>query len=160
MQRTIVNLTVNGDAYCAAVTHNATLVELLRDELRLTGTKAGCATGDCGACTVLMNGRAINSCLTLALEAEGAQITTIEGIAPSGDELHPVQEAFVLHGAIQCGFCTPGMVVSSVELLENNPQPSEEEIRRGLDGNLCRCTGYTKIVDAIEAVTVKEGSGR
>ena len=155
MNRAIVTLTVNGDRYSAAVNPNTTLAEMLRDHLRLTGTKQGCGTGDCGACTVMMDGRAINSCLTLALESDGAEITTVEGIAISGEELHPVQQSFIEHGATQCGFCTPGMVVSAVHLLENNPSPTESEIRRALGGNLCRCTGYTKIVEAIEAV----GSG-
>ncbi len=152
MNRAIVTLTVNGDCYSAAVNPNTTLAEMLRDHLRLTGTKQGCGTGDCGACTVLMDGRAINSCLTLALESEGAEITTIEGIALSGEELHPVQQSFIEHGATQCGFCTPGMVVSAVHLLDGNASPSEPEIRHALGGTLCRCTGYTKIVEAIEAV--------
>ena len=152
MKRAIVQLTVNGDRCFAVVSSSTTLAEMLRDELRLTGTKIGCGTGDCGACTVLLNGRSVNSCLTLALEADGAEVTTVEGIAPSGDELHPVQEAFVVHGAIQCGFCTPGMVVSAVELLQHSPDASEAEIRHALGGHICRCTGYTKIVEALEAV--------
>ncbi len=152
MKQAIIDLTVNGDRYSTAVQAHLTLVELLRDVLHLTGTKLGCGTGDCGACTVNMNGRTVNSCLTLALEADGAEITTVEGIALSGTQLHPVQEAFVEHGASQCGFCTPGMVVSSVHMLERNGQPTEDQIRHGLAGNLCRCTGYTKIVDAIKAV--------
>ncbi len=156
MNRGIVNLTVNGDTCSAAVSHNTTLIQLLREKLHLTGTKLGCGTGDCGACTVLMNGRSVNSCLTLAVEADGAEITTVEGLAPSGDELHPIQEAFVQYGATQCGFCTPGMVMSSVELLEKTARPTEDEIRAGLDGNICRCTGYTKIVEAIEAVATGE----
>jgi aerobic carbon-monoxide dehydrogenase small subunit len=155
MNRAIVTLTVNGDRHSAAVEPSTTLVELLREKLRLTGTKQGCGTGDCGACTVLLDGRAVNSCLTLAMEAEGAEVTTVEGIAPSGEELHPLQQAFVDHGATQCGFCTPGMVVSAVHLLDENPAPSELEIRRALGGNLCRCTGYTKIVEAVEAVVEK-----
>ena len=158
MKRAIVELTVNGDDYTVAVLPNTTLAEVLREELRLTGTKLGCGTGDCGACTVLMDGRSVNSCMTLALEAAGTRITTIEGLAPSGAELHPVQRAFVEHGAIQCGFCTPGMVLSSVHLLDLQPAPSEDEIRHALGGNLCRCTGYTKIVEAIAAAA--EGGGR
>jgi len=159
MKRAIVTLTVNGDRHSAAVDPNTTLAELLRDHLRLTGTKQGCGTGDCGACTVLPDGRAVNSCLTLALECEGAEVTTIEGIALSGAELHPVQRSFIAHGATQCGYCTPGMVVSAVDLLERNPAPTEAEIRHALAGNLCRCTGYTKIVEAIEAVGAGEVEG-
>jgi len=159
MQRAIVHLTVNGDSCSALVSASTTLAEMLRDELRLTGTKVGCGTGDCGACTVLLDGRSVNACLTLALEADGAQVTTIEGIAPSGQELHPVQAAFVQHGAVQCGFCTPGMIVSAVELLEHHPGASEAEIRRALGGHICRCTGYTKIVEAIQAVARGQRGG-
>jgi carbon-monoxide dehydrogenase small subunit len=146
-----ITLVINGDEHSLAVRPNRTLAEALRDDLRLTGTKVGCETGDCGACTVLLNGRPVNSCLTLAMEADGQQVVTIEGIAPSGAELHPVQRAMVEHGAIQCGFCTPGMVMSSVHLLERAPDASEEEIRHELGGNLCRCTGYTKIVEAVSS---------
>jgi len=152
MKPAIVHLTVNGDRCSAAVRPSTTLAEVLRDELRLTGTKVGCGTGDCGACTVLLDGRSVNACLTLALEADGAEVTTIEGIASSGETLHPLQEAFVQHGAVQCGFCTPGMIVSAVELLRHSPGASEAEIRHALGGHICRCTGYTKIVEAIEAV--------
>jgi carbon-monoxide dehydrogenase small subunit len=159
MKRAIVHLTVNGDRCSAVVSPSTTLAEMLRDELRLTGTKVGCGTGDCGACTVLLNGRSVNSCLTLALEADGAEVTTIEGVAPSGEALHPVQEAFVRHGAVQCGFCTPGMIVSAVELLEHHPGASEAEIRHALGGHICRCTGYTKIVEAVEAVARGEQGG-
>ena len=160
MIRRIINLSVNGDRYSVAVLPNTTLAELLRDELRLTGTKQGCGTGDCGACTVLLDGRPVNSCLTLAAETEGAGITTIEGIAPSGEELHPVQQAFIDHGATQCGFCTPGMVVSSVALLGETARPCEAEVRHALGGNLCRCTGYTKIVEAtLFAAGASEGEG-
>ena len=136
MKQAIIHLRVNGDRYSPAVQAHLTLVELLRDVLHLTGTKLGCGTGDCGACTVNMNGKTVNSCLTLALEADGAEITTVEGIALSGTQLHPVQEAFVKHGASQCGFCTPGMVVSSVHMLERHAHPSEAEIRHGLAGSV------------------------
>ena len=132
-----------------------TLNEVLRDDLNLTGTKFGCGTGDCGVCTVLMDGKTVNSCLTLAVEAEGKKITTVEGLAPSGEELHPIQEAFIEKGAIQCGFCTPGMELSALYLLNQNPAPKEAEIRTALSGNLCRCTGYNKIVEAISSAAEK-----
>lgn len=151
MKKRTITLVVNGDEHTLSVKPNRTLVEALRNDLRLTGTKVGCETGDCGACTVLLNGRPVNSCLTLAVEADGQEIRTIEGIATSGTELHPVQRAFVEHGASQCGFCTPGMVVSSVNLLTQNPHADEAEIRHELGGNLCRCTGYTKIVEAVSS---------
>ncbi len=152
MEEKIVELTVNGDRYTLAVRPHWTLVEVLREHCHLTGTKLGCGTGDCGACTVILNGVTVNSCLTLAVEADGAEVRTIEGMSAAGGELHPVQEAFIAHGGTQCGFCTPGMVVSSIDLIENNPTPSEREVRHALGGNLCRCTGYTKIVDAVLAV--------
>jgi carbon-monoxide dehydrogenase small subunit len=127
-----------------------TLLEVLRDTLGLTGTKEGCGTGDCGACTVLVNGEPVCSCLTLALEAEGQDVTTVEGLANNG-ELHPLQKAFIAYGGLQCGFCTPGVLMSSVALLKRRPQPTEHEIREALAGNLCRCTGYDKIVRAVQA---------
>ncbi len=145
----VITLRINGDTYRVAVDPWRTLNEVLRNDLNLTGTKLGCGTGDCGACTVIMDGRTVNSCLTLAVEAEGKEITTVEGLAPSGDKLHPIQKAFIEKGAIQCGYCTPGMELSALYLLNNNPAPSEKEIREGLSGNLCRCTGYNKIVEAI-----------
>ena len=151
MSKMHIILNVNGDEYELAVDPWRTLVEVLREDLNLTGTKIGCQTGDCGACTVLINGRSVTSCLTLAVEAQGALITTIEGLAPNGDELHPLQEAFISQGAVQCGYCTPGMILSAKHLLDRNPAPSEDEIRRGLSGNLCRCTGYNMIVDAVGA---------
>jgi carbon-monoxide dehydrogenase small subunit len=126
-----------------------TLLETLRDRLRLTGTKEGCSNGNCGACTVMINGRTANSCLVLAVEMDGNEITTIEGIATQG-KLNPVQEAFIKDGALQCGFCTPGFIVSTTALLQRDPDPSEEEIRTKLAGNLCRCTGYDKIIMAVE----------
>ncbi len=155
MAKQTIELIVNGDRYEVAVDPWRTLAEVLREDLRLTGTKIGCAQGDCGACTVLMDGRSITSCLTLAVEAHQREITTIEGLAPSPEELHPIQEAFVNHGAVQCGFCSPGMILSAKHLLDHNPSPSEAEIRQGLSGNLCRCTGYNKIVDAIAAAADK-----
>ena len=142
---------VNGRKVQLSLQGNETLLECLRDHLDLTGTKSGCEHGDCGACTVLIDGHPVNSCLVLAAEVEGKEITTIEGIA--GDqELHPLQQAFVDYNAIQCGFCTPGMILTAVALLSENPDPSEAEIRHYLQGNLCRCTGYGKIVQAIQAV--------
>ena len=149
MKTQIIELTVNGDPHTVAVRPNLTLLQLLRERLQLTGTKHGCGSGDCGACTVLLDGRPVNSCLTLAAEAAGKAITTIEGITPSGKELHPVQQAFVERGAVQCGYCTPGMIMSSVHLLTVKPDPTESEIRHAIGGNICRCTGYTKIVEAI-----------
>jgi len=151
--KTTIELRVNGDRYEVAVDPWRSLAEVLREELDLIGTKIGCNQGDCGACTVLLDGRSISSCLMLAVDADGREITTIEGIAPSADELHPVQEAFVEKGAVQCGFCTAGMIVSARYLLEQNPSPTEEEIRLGLSGNICRCTGYNKIVEAIASAS-------
>ncbi|HHD64352.1 MAG TPA: (2Fe-2S)-binding protein [Desulfobulbaceae bacterium] len=146
----MISLQVNGDTYELAVNPWRTLNEVLREDIKLTGTKLGCGTGDCGACTVLIDGKSVSSCLTLAVEVQGMEITTIEGMAPSAEELHPIQEAFINKGAIQCGYCTPGMIMSTAYLLKNNPQPTEQEVRAGLSGNLCRCTGYNKIVDAIQ----------
>lgn len=156
-----IKLKVNGYVHELMVKPHQTLLDILRDNLQLTGTKEGCGLGECGACTVLMNGKPVNSCLILALEADGAEILTIEGLAQEGN-LHPVQKAFVEKGAIQCGFCTPGMVMATVELLNENPKPSKEEIRKGLIGNLCRCTGYIKIIEAVEEAAQKmiEGRGR
>jgi carbon-monoxide dehydrogenase small subunit len=155
MAKVNVTLRVNGDQYEVGVHPWRTLVEVLREELNLTGTKVGCETGDCGACSVLLDGKVVSSCLTLAVEAQGKEITTIEGLAPGGDRLHPLQEAFVAHGAVQCGYCTPGMILSAKSLLDRNPSPGEGEIRRGLSGNLCRCTGYNKIVEAVGAAAEK-----
>lgn len=145
-----IHLQVNGEPYDLLVEPRHTLLKVLRDDLGLTGTKKGCDTGDCGACTVLMNGKPINSCLALAMEASGREITTIEGLA-RGDDLHPLQEAFIQAGAIQCGYCTPGMILTAKALLDENSAPSEEEVKRALSGNLCRCTGYVKIVQAVRA---------
>jgi carbon-monoxide dehydrogenase small subunit len=144
-----IKLTVNGDEYSLAVEPWQTLNEVLREDLNLTGTKLGCGTGDCGACTVMVDGRTVSSCLTLAVSVNGKSVKTVEGLAPSGEELHPIQEAFVKTGAIQCGFCTSGMEMAALNLLSHNPSPSEKEIRAGLAGHLCRCTGYNQIVEAV-----------
>lgn len=141
---------INGVLHKVAVEPHRTLLEVLREELGYIGTKRSCDTGDCGACTVIIDGRAVLSCLTLAIEAEGADIITVEGLA-TGDELHPIQQTFLEYGAIQCGFCTPGMVLSAKALLDEVPAPSKDEVRRAIAGNLCRCTGYGKIVEAITA---------
>ncbi len=145
-----LHFSVNRQPVTVLVEPHLTLSEVLRDMLGLLGTKEGCGTGDCGACTVLLNGQPISSCLMLAVEAEGEEITTVEGLATNG-ELHPVQKAFMANGGLQCGFCTPGMLMSSVALLSRNVQPTEAEIREALAGNLCRCTGYDKIVRAVQA---------
>ena len=144
-----INITVNGDEYSLEIPPQMMLLKLLRDTLGLTGVKRGCGEGDCGACTVIIEGKAALSCLTLAASVNGRRILTIEGLA-EGAELHPLQRAFVEKGAVQCGFCTPGMIMSAKALLEANPHPSEEQIKRGLAGNLCRCTGYTKIIEAVK----------
>jgi carbon-monoxide dehydrogenase small subunit len=150
MEKRLIRLLVNGDQHDVAVWPNETLVEVLRDRLELTGTKMGCGEGACGTCTVLVEGRPVRSCLTLAVEVQGKEIVTIEGLAEGGD-LHPVQEAFVQHGAIQCGFCSPAMILTGKALLDENPHPTEDEVRRALSGVVCRCTGYTKIVEAVLA---------
>lgn len=146
--RQIMTFHVNGMEYTLAVEPNATLVDVLREDLRFTGVKKGCDDGDCGACSVLMDGKVIPSCSTLACEAQGHEILTIEGVK-RGNLLHPVQQTFVDCFALQCGFCTPGMILATIALLEENPDPTEEEIRDYLRGNICRCTGYTKILDAV-----------
>ena len=151
----LITLKVNGDTYTVAVDSSRTLNEALREDLGLTGTKLGCSDGDCGACTVLVDGQSVSSCLTLAIAVEGKEITTVEGLAPSGEELHPIQEAFIEKGAIQCGFCTAGMEISALNLLNKNSSPTEEEIRTAISGNLCRCTGYYKIVEAIDSAAEK-----
>ena len=127
------------------------LARVLRDELSLTGTKIGCETGDCGSCTVLVDGKAVKSCLYLAMKARGKDILTIEGLRDENGELHPLQKAFIEHFAVQCGYCTPGMILAAKALLDENPNPTEEEVKEGLDGNLCRCTGYVKIIEAVLA---------
>jgi len=143
-----IRLKINGHSHELEVKPWATLLDTLREDLGLTGTKEGCGQGECGACTVLMDGKPVNACLILAMEAKGKEIVTIEGLA-SGDELHPIQQAFVDRGGMQCGFCTPGMILSAKALLDENPDPTDEEIRKGLEGNFCRCTGYTKIIESI-----------
>lgn len=148
----LINLKVNGETYEVAVEPRKTLLDVIRDDLGLTGTKKGCDQGECGTCTVIFNGKAVNSCLVLAVEAEGKDVLTIEGLA-KGTKLHPIQEAFINHGAMQCGFCTPGMIMSAKVLLDKNPNPTEKEVRDAIGGNLCRCTGYVKIVEAILAAT-------
>lgn len=145
-----VTLTINGERYELFIEPNVTLLDAVRDEARLTGAKEGCGTGDCGACSMIVDGRLVTSCLMLAVEADGAEITTIEGLARDG-ELHPLQRAFIERGAVQCGYCIPGMILAGKALLDANPRPTEDEIRRAIAGNLCRCTGYTKIVEAIAA---------
>ena len=147
-----VSMKVNGKAVSADVEERTLLVAFIRESLRLTGTHVGCDTAQCGACTVSMNGKAVKSCSMLAMQAEGADITTIEGVAKADGTLHPMQAAFKEHHCLQCGFCTPGMVMSAVQLLADNPQASEAEIREGLDGNICRCTGYQNIVRAVRQV--------
>lgn len=148
LEKVELAFTVNGEPIRLAVTPLVTLLDVLRRDLELTGTKLGCGEGECGACSVLIDGKVVNSCLVLALECEGSQVLTIEGLAANG-KLHAIQQAFVDHGAIQCGFCTPGMIMTTYALLEANPSPTEDEIKRSLEGNLCRCTGYRKIVDAV-----------
>lgn len=152
-------LKVNGELYELYVEPQLTLLEVLRDELGLTGTKEGCGSGHCGACTVLINGRAVKSCLILAGQAKGKDILTIEGLAENG-KLHPLQLAFIEHFATQCGYCTPGMILSAKALLDENPDPTEDEVRMALNGNLCRCTGYIKIVEAVLSVKGKMLKGR
>ena len=149
-----IQITLNGKKTSVEVQAHRLLLDLLRDEIGLTGTKEGCGTGDCGACTVLLNGKPVNSCLILSGELDGAEIVTIEGLK-IGPELHPVQKAFIQDGGAQCGYCTPGMLMMSKALLEENPNPTEEDIRFALSGNLCRCTGYAKIVQAVQDAAVE-----
>jgi carbon-monoxide dehydrogenase small subunit len=154
MKQTI-KFILNGEPVELEIEPHLTLLQLLRDKLELTGTKEGCGMGECGACTVLLDGKTVNSCIFPAPEVEGRKVTTIEGLTDPQGNLHPIQKAFVEHGAVQCGFCTPGMVLSAKALLDENPKPSEEEIRHGIAGNLCRCTGYLQIIQAIKAVSGK-----
>lgn len=149
-----ITLTVNGDVYEMEVAPRRTLLDVIRDDIGLTGTKKGCDTGDCGACTVLLDGKAVNSCLVLAVDADGREITTIEGLARNG-RLDPIQQAFIEYGAVQCGYCTPGMIMAARALLNHNPNPTEDQVRSAIAGNLCRCTGYVKIVQAIMAAAEK-----
>ena len=147
----LISLTINDKEYEVAVKPNQTLTDLLRYDLGLTGTKKGCEVGDCGSCTVIMDGKPVNSCLVLAVQANGKQIVTIEGLE-TDQGLHPIQQAFVEKGSIQCGFCSPGMILSAKSLLDRNPKPKEADIRMAISGNLCRCTGYQKIVEAIRSI--------
>ena len=147
--KTLLRMKVNGKPVEIPVRPTWTLLRVLREELRLTGTKKGCEQGDCGVCTVIMNGKTVNACLVLALQAESKEIETIEGLGTE-DNLHPLQKSFIENGAVQCGFCTPGTLMSAVALLRGNPDPRLEEIRKGISGNLCRCTGYSKIIKAIQ----------
>ena len=146
-----IKIKINNKEYKLDIDPDLLLVDLIRDKIGLTGTKKGCEIGECGACTVIMNGKTVNSCLVLAAQADGAKITTIEGVVNNGD-LHPVQQTFLEHDAVHCGFCTPGMVLSAINLLDHNPNPTEFEIREAIAGNLCRCTGYQQIVEAIQSV--------
>lgn len=150
----MIALKVNDREYDLVIPVNRTLTQVLRENLKLTGTKQGCEMGDCGSCAVLLDGQPVNSCLVLAVEAEGHEILTIEGLSDEG-KLHPLQQAFVDHGSIQCGFCSPGMILTAKALLDKNPSPGQSEIREAISGNLCRCTGYQKIVDAVESVAKK-----
>jgi aerobic carbon-monoxide dehydrogenase small subunit len=158
MRKERAKFIVNGRSYEVIIEPHMLLVDVLREKIGLTGTKYACGTGDCGACTVLVEGKPVLSCLTLAVTARDKNILTIEGLA-EGTTLHPIQQAFVDGGAVQCGFCTPGMVLSAKALLEENPKPTRDEIKEGLAGNLCRCTGYVKIVDAVEAAAETMGKG-
>jgi carbon-monoxide dehydrogenase small subunit len=155
MPRYHITLTVNGDTHELDVDARRTLLATLRDELELRGSHEGCGTGDCGACTVLLDGEPVPSCLVLAADADGRDVTTVEGFVKNG-EPHAIQKAIVTHGGIQCGYCTPGIVVSAAALLRNNPHPSEHEVREAIAGNLCRCTGYQKIVEAVLSVNSEQ----
>ena len=166
-----LTMKLNGEEVTVQVKPSALLVEVLRDELELMGTKVACGEGECGACTVLLDGKPVNSCLVPALKAQGREVMTVEGLAPplsspptlggkEGEKLHPLQKAFVEHGAVQCGYCTPGMLMSAKALLDHNPSPTEDEIRLAISGNLCRCTGYAKIVEAIQAASQGYGGSQ
>ena len=156
----IVEFTVNGEEREMAVETCCSLLDALRDDVGLTGTKKGCDVGDCGACTVIVDGQPVNACLMLAVEAEGRTVETIEGLQSGVDVLHPLQDAFMRHGASQCGFCTPGILMMAKKLLEDNPNPTDEDIRFGLSGNICRCSGYTKIFDAIKSAALEMEAAR
>jgi carbon-monoxide dehydrogenase small subunit len=150
-----IQVSVNGDLYELTVAPKKTLLDLLRDDLELTGTKKGCENGECGACTVLLNGRPVNACLVLAVEADGQDVLTIEGLA-DGTRLHPLQESFIQHGAVQCGYCSPGMILTAKALLDENPRPTEMEVKKAIAGNLCRCGTYNKVVKAVLSVAEKK----
>jgi carbon-monoxide dehydrogenase small subunit len=158
-QKQLISLNINRQEYELAIHPNRTLLEVLREDLMLMGTKEGCDDGVCGTCTVLLNGAPIRSCLYLAIEAQGKEVTTIEGLA-QGKNLHPIQQAFIDHGAIQCGYCTPGMILASKALLDKNPAPTEQDIKLAISGNFCRCTGYNKIITAIQACSHAVVGGR
>jgi len=160
MKNIEIHVTVNGQADELTIPPNRTLLEMLREDLQLTGAKEGCGHGECGACMVVLNGRTVNSCLVLAAETDGAEVITIEGLK-QGDTLHPVQQAFVDHSGMQCGFCTSGQVLAAKALLDENPKPTPDEIRDGMAGSFCRCTGYTKIFESIEAAIrqIKQAQG-
>jgi carbon-monoxide dehydrogenase small subunit len=156
----LVEVTINGERHELALEPFRSLLDVLRNEVGLTGTKKGCDVGDCGACTVLLDGKPVNSCLVLGVEVGGCTIVTIEGLQSAPEHLHPLQESFMRHGAAQCGFCTPGFIMMAKALLDENPAPTEDEIRFGIAGNICRCTGYTKIVAAIQAAAKDLAEGR
>jgi len=155
MEKQTIHFILNGESIETEVEPHLTLLQLLRERLNLHGTKEGCGMGECGACTVILDGKTVNSCIFPALEVDGKSVTTIEGISDPRGKLHPLQKAFIEYGAVQCGFCTPGMVLSAKALLDENPRPGEDEIRNGIAGNLCRCTGYLQIIQAIKAVSAK-----
>jgi aerobic carbon-monoxide dehydrogenase small subunit len=159
MEMREIKFTLNGKSCEVVVKPWRTLLEMIREDLHLTGTKEGCGEGECGSCTVIMGGKTVNSCLVPAMEADNQEIITIEGLA-DGENLHPIQKAFVNKSGMQCGFCTPGMIMSAKVLLEKTPSPSEEEIREGIAGNFCRCTGYTKIIESIQAVSDTKKGGK
>jgi len=158
MPKHLLTVTVNGRRQEVAVEPRWTLLEMVREELRFTGSKEGCGTGDCGACSMIVDGRLVTSCLMLAAQADGREVVTVEGLATNG-QLHPVQQAFIDAGGVQCGFCTPGMIMAAKSLLDRNPRPSLEEVREGLAGNLCRCTGYAKIYEAVMLAAGKQKAG-
>lgn len=149
--KTLIEFTLNGEVVECLVDNQRTLLKMIREDFDLTGAKEGCGAGECGACTIIMNGKAVNACLVLAVEADGVEITTIEGLVVDG-ELDPLQVSFIDNAALQCGYCTPGMIMTAKAMLEENPHPTENEIREGISGNLCRCTGYKKIIEAIQVV--------
>lgn len=150
-----ITFTLNREVVSAEVEPQTALIDLLRDRFQLTGTKVGCGYGECGACTVILDGMAVNSCLILATQVHGREVTTVEGLTPRDGTLHPIQQAFVDHGAVQCGFCTPGMVMMAKAILDENPMPTLDDVKKGISGNICRCTGYKKIIEAIQAVSKK-----
>ncbi len=158
--KTLIEITINGEARSLAVEGHRSLLDTLREEAGLTGSKKGCDVGDCGACTVILDGEPVNACLVLAVEARGATVETIEGLQAGPDRLHPLQDAFMEHGASQCGFCTPGILLLAKSLLDRNPEPSDDDIRFGLSGNICRCTGYTKIFDAVRSAARRLAEAR